>query len=113
MERPKSVLATDSIPWAEENHGRNSWKRKRLGAAAGGTKIGTSLIELAPGKRSWPQHYHLANEEAVFVLEGEGTLRLGKQELAISAGDYIALPSGDPEQAHQIVHHSGAPLRYL
>ena len=87
-------------------------KTKRLGAAAGGKKLGCSLYEQPPGKRAFPYHCHFANEEAVYVLEGEGTLRIGAKEVPLRAGDYVALPVGE-ETAHQIINSSTATLRYL
>jgi hypothetical protein len=43
-----------------------------------------------------------------------GTLRLGEEgeEVALSRGDYVALPVG-ADGAHQLVNTSGAVLRYL
>jgi uncharacterized cupin superfamily protein len=87
------------------------FRRKRLGAAAGGKGIGVSWFELPPGKKAFPHHFHLANEEAVFVLEGEGVLRLGEEMQNIRAGDYIAFPPGPP--GHQIANRGNGPLRYL
>jgi uncharacterized cupin superfamily protein len=91
--------------------GAFGFRRKRLGAAAGGKGIGVSWFEIQPGKKAFPHHFHLANEEAVFVLEGEGALRLGDEEHRIRAGDYIAFPPGPP--GHQIVNRGAVPLRYL
>jgi len=88
-----------------------AFRRKRLGAAAGGKGIGVSWFELQPGTKAFPHHYHLANEEAVFVLEGEGVLRLGDEEHPLRAGDYVAFPPGPP--AHQILNRSQAPVRFL
>ena len=87
-------------------------QRKKLGEAAGGRKLGCSLIDLPPGKMSWPFHCHLANEEAIFVLEGNGTLRIGDHEVGVGPGDYVAFPPG-VETAHQMTNTSNAPLRYL
>jgi uncharacterized cupin superfamily protein len=70
------------------------------------------LYELPPGKRSFPFHYHLAQEEALFVLEGSARLRLGAQEIQVAAGDYVALPVG-PDHAHQMINSSTEPCRYL
>ena len=87
------------------------FKRKRLGAAVGAKGLGVSWFEIPPGKKAFPFHYHLANDEAVFVLEGEGVLRSGEEDAPLRAGDYIAFPPGPP--GHQIVNRSQAPLRYL
>ena len=88
-----------------------AFRRKRLAAAAGGKGLGVSWFELQPGQKAFPLHFHLANDEAVFVLEGEGVLRLGDEEHALRAGDYVAFPPGPP--GHQIVNRSQSPLRYL
>ena len=113
MERPRNVVHQDQVEARRLAHGeRFALLRRQLGAAAGGRRIGASLIELPPGKRSWPFHAHSANEEAIFVLEGEGVLRLPSGETAVRAGHYIAFPVG-PEHAHQMINRSDRPLRYL
>ena len=76
-------------------------------SSAGGEKLGCSLYEVPPGRRAWPYHYHLANEEAIYVLEGSGTLRIGGEEIRVSQGDYVALPAS-AQAAHQLVNDSGA-----
>jgi uncharacterized cupin superfamily protein len=109
--RPRVV--SGEVPWVEQSRGeRFGHRRKQLGAVSGGQKLGCSLYEVPSGRRSWPYHYHLANEEAVYVLEGSGTLRLGGREVGISRGDYVALPAGE-EVAHQIINTSDGMLRYL
>ncbi len=113
MDRPKNVVSEAAIPWEEESRGtRHGWRRKKLGLAAGGSQLGCSLMELPPGKRSFPLHWHRANEEAVFVLAGRGTLRLGSSEVAVAAGDYVVL-APVVEQAHQLINDGPETLRYL
>lgn len=112
-DRPASVVNEADLPWTEQDHGdRYAVKRKQLGAKAGGQKLGCSLIEIEPGKRGWPLHYHLANEEALYVLAGEGTLRLGDREVRVGPGDYVALPVG-AAHAHQMINDGTETLRYL
>ena len=67
---------------------------------------------VAPGKRSCPYHYHLAQEEMFVVLEGAGSLRVAGEMLPVRAGDVIFIPPG-PEYPHQLVNTSDAPLKYL
>jgi uncharacterized cupin superfamily protein len=93
------------------DRGNFAFKRKRLGADVGAKGLGTSWFELAPGKKAFPFHFHLANEEALFVLEGEGVLRSDKEEHQLRAGDYISFPPGPP--GHQVINRSDAPLRFL
>ena len=69
-------------------------------------------MELAPGAVSYPLHFHCANEEAIFVVSGRGTARIGERRVGVRAGDWIALPVG-PEHAHQMINDGEAPLVYL
>ena len=113
MSRPPNVVHQDQVEVTQQSHGeRFAFVRRMLGAAAGGKKIGTSLVELPPGKRSWPFHAHTTNEEAIFILEGDGVLRLPSGETPVRAGHYITFLPG-PEHAHQMINRSTAPLRYL
>ncbi len=108
-----NVVNENELKWGEQPHGeRFGYRRKSLSSATGGENLGCSLYEVPPGRRAWPYHYHLANEEAIYVLHGSGTLRTGEREVAVSRGDYVALPVGEPG-AHQITNTSEEPLRYL
>lgn len=112
MDHP-NVVNENELEWGEQSRSeRFGHYRKALGSAARGEKLGCSLYEVPPGRRAWPYHYHLANEEAIYVLDGSGTLRIGREEVALSRGDYVALPVGEAG-AHQIINTSGEPLRYL
>jgi uncharacterized cupin superfamily protein len=87
----------------------------RCGGVSDGTKavkLGAGFDVLAPGKRSCPYHYHLAQEEMFVVLEGAGTMRVAGEMLPVQAGDVVFIPAG-PEYPHQMINTSGAPLKYL
>ncbi len=86
--------------------------RKNLGAVSGGSALGCTWHEVEPGRAAYPRHFHTANEEAVYVLEGTGTALIGEAAVAIGPGDFIGLPVG-PEHVHQIKNTGTAPLRYL
>ena len=109
----RNVASEGEMRWVEQFQGEKfGFRRKQLGAAAGGEKLGCSLYEVPPGFRAWPYHHHLGNEEAVYVLEGSGTLRIGGEEVEIQGGDYVALPVGEAG-AHQVTNTSDGTLRYL
>lgn len=102
MNEHRNVANERDVEWAEVSHGeRFAYRRKSLGA---------SIYEVPPGKRAWPRHFHLANEEA--ILEGSGTLLLGDEEIPVSKGDYATLPAGE-EGTHQLINTSNANLTYL
>jgi len=101
------------LEWTDHEHGERTFRRKQLGRAAGSEELGASLYDVPPGKRTWLRHYHEGNEEALYVLEGGGTLTLGPDEAehALSPGDFVALPRGE-ESTHE-VEAGDDGLRYL
>jgi uncharacterized cupin superfamily protein len=110
------IVSTADLDWETYEHGDRTFRRKRLGAAAGGEDLGTSLYELEPGNRTWPRHYHAGNEEAIYVLDGELRLWLGsgseETEHRLTSGDYVALPAG-PDHAHELEALGEEPARFL
>lgn len=102
----------DDLEWTTISNGSMAVRRKQLGHAGGGEHLGCSLYELPPGEESWPYHYHTANEEALYVLAGTGTLRLAEDEYGLEAGEYVAFPA-DESGAHRVVNDGQQTLRYL
>jgi uncharacterized cupin superfamily protein len=111
--RHPNVVNVDEVePTTREKGSRFAHTDRHLGYHSGGRGIGCSLYEVPPGKIAWPYHYHTANEESLYVLEGTGTMRIGKAEVPVRAGDYVSFPVG-PDHAHQLINTGDAPLRYL
>ncbi len=75
-------------------------------------KFGVSLYRLAPGKRAFPRHEHLANDEGILVTRGSGTLRYGDEEIALGEGDYVHLPAASG-RAHHMINTSDEQLEYF
>jgi len=84
--------------------------RRVAGTAA--MKLGASVDLVPPGKVTCPYHFHYSQEEMFVILEGEGTLRVAGERIAVRAGDVIDIPPG-PEYPHQLINTSDAPLKYL
>lgn len=104
-----------TIDWTTAEHGdRYAVRRKSLtpNGVDFTPKLGLSLYRLEPGKRAFPAHYHMANDEAILVLDGCGTLRIGDREVPLRQGDYVHLPAG-ATAAHQVINDSERPLDYL
>ena len=104
--------------------GRFRTTRKQLGSSAGGEKLGCSLYEVPPWRTAFPRHYHLANEEAIYMLEGSGTLRIGREEVELSQGTTwrcpwgaqrgrtnSSIPRGCAAQVPVLLHAGGAGSR--
>ncbi|MFT4945137.1 MAG: putative cupin superfamily protein [Halovenus sp.] len=66
------------IDRTERENGETGFRRKQLGEAAEGERLGCSLYELQSGRNSWPCHYHTANEEATHLLAGDSPGTTGR-----------------------------------
>ena len=84
-----------------------------IGARLGAQKLGYNITAVPPGKRAFPFHNHHVNEEMVFVIEGSGEIRIGNARHPIRAGDFVALPAGGKETAHQVINTGTVELKYL
>ncbi len=116
MERERkghpNIVNTADLEWNTRAHEpRFQCEHKPLAARAGGRELGCGLFRIQPGKTAFPIHFHHANEEAIYFIAGEGTLRLGEESHPVEAGDYIVFPAGG--QAHQLINSSQRPLEYL
>ncbi|HLL55447.1 MAG TPA: cupin domain-containing protein [Myxococcaceae bacterium] len=113
MERrhPHVINADEVAPVEGPSKGAYGSSVRMLGRAAGAKQLGCSLYEVAPGKAAFPFHWHMLKEEAIIVLSGTGTLRLGDAQVQVRAGDYVALPVG-ASCAHQLRNTGSEPLRY-
>ncbi|MXR50734.1 cupin domain-containing protein [Halovenus sp. WSH3] len=100
------------LDWTEYDEDETTFRRKELGDAAGTDQLGCSLYELPPGEKSWPYHYHTANEEAIYVLAGAGQVRTPDGTRSVSEGVFVSFPA-DESGGHRVINDTDEPLRYL
>src|SRR6201996_1443464 len=74
--------------------------RNRLGDAAGLTDFGVNLMRLPPGAWSSQRHWHSAEDEFVYVLEGEGVLVTDTGDEILRAGDCAGFKAGVQDGHH-------------
>lgn len=86
--------------------------RRRLGEAGGLADFGVNLLELPSGAWSSQRHWHSAEDEFIWVLEGEVTLIDDEGEHVLRAGDCAAFPKGD-RNGHHLVNRSHSATRCL
>ena len=86
--------------------------RQRLGNAAGLTQFGVNLARLRPGAASSQRHWHEAEDEFVYVLEGELVLVTDAGEEIMRAGDGAGFKAGDRD-GHHLQNRSDKPARFL
>jgi uncharacterized cupin superfamily protein len=74
--------------------------RYRLGDAAGLTQFGVNLLRLPPGQWSSQRHWHTAEDEFIFVVEGEVVLVTNAGEALLRAGDAAGFRAGVADGHH-------------
>ncbi len=74
--------------------------RTILGDPAGLTQFGVNLLRLPPGAWSSQRHWHTAEDEFTYVLEGEVVLVTDAGEEVLRAGDCAGFPAGAPNGHH-------------
>jgi uncharacterized cupin superfamily protein len=74
--------------------------RRRLGDAAGLRQFGVNLTRLPPGCWSSQRHWHTAEDEFVFVVEGEVVLATESGEETLRAGDCAGFKAGAADGHH-------------
>ncbi|WP_374652187.1 cupin domain-containing protein [Dongia sp.] len=112
MPRP---IPSAVIPWQEfSDIPRFASRYRHLTRAALGMdyRIGVAIEELAPGMQSAPAHYHIFEEEHVFILEGALSARIGDDRYPMREGSYVCFPAGQ-KAGHCLINDSGATCRYV
>ncbi len=71
--------------------------RTKLGDAAGLEQFGVNLCRLPPGAWSSQRHWHVEEDEFVFVVEGEVVLVSDAGEEVLKAGDCAGFKAGDTD----------------
>ena len=88
-------FSIEQVPWETFSRGsRFGMRYQHLSSFGGGTQISLAMEVLEPGRQANQAHYHLLEEEHVFVLEGVLTLRLGERFYEMPAGHYVCFPRG-------------------
>jgi uncharacterized cupin superfamily protein len=111
---PKPISSRD-VAWTDVSDVPRFASRYRhltLAAVGADYRVGVSIEELPPGRQSAPAHYHVFEEEHVYILEGALTARIGAESYAMKAGDYVCFPAGQ-KAGHCLVNDSGAACRYV
>ncbi|WP_374314503.1 cupin domain-containing protein [Dongia sp.] len=111
---PKPLSSAD-IAWEEfSDIPRFASRYRHLTSTALGDnyQVGVAIEELGPGMLSAPAHYHMLEEEHVFILEGHLTARIGDDRYEMKAGDYVCFPAGQ-KAGHCLQNNGTATCRYV
>jgi uncharacterized cupin superfamily protein len=86
--------------------------RKRLGNAAGLTQFGVNLTTLKPGAASAQRHWHVSEDEFVYLLAGEVVLCEDGGEVVMRPGDAAGFKAG-VANGHCLINRSDRNAVYL
>jgi uncharacterized cupin superfamily protein len=86
--------------------------RARLGRQAGCERLGASLWSIPPGEAAYPYHFHLGEEELVFVITGRPSLRTPAGWRDLDEGEVVAFRVGE-EGAHMLMNCTADEVRML
>jgi uncharacterized cupin superfamily protein len=67
---------------------------RRLGEAAGLTRLGVTMVRLPPGAWSSQRHWHELEDEFLYMIEGELVMVTDAGEEIVRAGDCAAWKAG-------------------
>lgn len=86
--------------------------KKRLGDAAKLTNFGVNLVKLEPGSWSSIRHWHLKQDEFIYIVDGEVTLVTNAGKQILKPGDMAGFPAGEAD-GHHLINHSNSTVIYL
>lgn len=110
---PKTVEPRTSTIYPAEFAAALKGRQKRaLTELLGLTQFGVNMTTLQPGAASSHRHWHVAEDECCYVLDGEVTLVTDQGEEVLTAGMVMGFPAND-QNGHQLVNRSDKPATYL
>ena len=87
-------------------------QKRALGDAFGLTDYGVNVVTLPPGAWSSQRHWHSAEDELVYVLEGEPTLITDAGRTKLRPGMCAGFRKGEAD-GHHLVNETGDRVVYL
>ena len=110
---PRDLPETSATGYPEPYKSRVAGRhRRRLGDHAGLKNFGANLTRLDPGAESSMRHWHVKQDEFIYVLEGEITLVTDAGRQKLTPGMAAGFPAGKAD-GHQLVNETRKPALYL
>lgn len=96
-------------PFASRMAGR---QKRQLGEVFGLRNFGVNLTRLAPNAISSLRHAHATQDEFIYIVAGQPTLRTGEGELRLSPGMCAGFRAGTGN-AHHLHNETAGDVLYL
>ena len=96
------------------NHNKNQhdgyeYYRRDLVPMGSAKQCAISVYEVPPEKSAIPYHYHTKNEEAFYIISGNGLLKTPDGCKNVSAGDFLFFPANE-NGAHKLTNTSESEM---
>jgi uncharacterized cupin superfamily protein len=91
--RPSTIVNVADVDPVRLERPRVVRERRKVSAAAGSVSAGLQHVVVDAGKEATAQHCHTIEEEIFVVLEGDGMLLLGEEEIAVRTGSVVGRPA--------------------
>lgn len=92
--RPPTIAHLDDVPGETFDRPGYEGTEQRIGEHLGAQTTGLRRTVLAPGALSCPPHWHTAEEEIFYVLDGSGEALLDDATFAVRPGSVLVRPPG-------------------
>lgn len=106
---PRSTASSYPEPFARRMQGR---VKRALGDVFGLSNFGVNLTTLAPGSVSSLRHSHSAQDEFIYILQGNPTLITDAGEVSLFQGMCAGFRAGTGN-GHQLVNRTAFDVVYL
>jgi uncharacterized cupin superfamily protein len=110
---PAEIMESNATTYPMPYHTDNTRRyNRRLGDHARLTHYGVVLTRIVPGGQSSHRHAHSAQDEFVYVLEGEPVLETNDGAQQLKPGMCAGFPAGTGD-AHRFVNHTDKDVLLL
>jgi uncharacterized cupin superfamily protein len=110
---PAQVPAATGSSYPEQYRASVAGRSKRrLGDALGLDIFGVNLTTIRPGAQSALRHWHSAQDEFIYMVEGELVLITDGGEQVLTPGMCAGFPAGKAD-GHHLVNRGGRDAVYL
>ena len=109
--RAADIDTLEAVPRRHQFNDNAIRLTRTLGERVGMQRIGVHIVRLQSGCESTQFHYHDADEEFLYVLEGRGIAEIGDESYEVGPGDFMGFTA--PSEPHTLSNPFTEDLVYL
>lgn len=103
----------DIVKKHKNEHEAYSYSKREVTSRKDFDQCYVAVYEIPHQKANYPLHYHTANTEVFYIIQGKGTLITEGGKKEIKQGDFIVCPHSE-KSAHKIINTSESEiLKYI